>query len=377
MGNEDFNLDLQNDDIEDFAVDFGEVIETGGSGTSDFNELSNRPKYDSETMTGNTNIPKVPTKTSELTNDADFQTWSEVDGAINTAIGGLSIPTKTSDLTNDGSDGDSTYVEVDELATVATSGKYTDLTDTPTIPDAQIQSDWTQSDDTKVDYIKNKPTIPTVNDATLTITQNGTSKGTFTANDADNTTIEVSDTTYSNFTGTDGTAAGMAGLVPAPATTDAGKFLKADGTWAEAAGGGSGAIELTSANYDYPDAKPTGVALWRLPAGMYWAKQGVKVFTSTSNNSTSEKTLIVANSDYNYYTDIVTIYSAGEKNTYTAYKTTKATGAASSSYSNKGFLLSNRIVQTTGQANDDVMSQKAVTDALSALETRIAALEGN
>lgn len=32
--------------------------------------------------------------------------------------------------------------------------------------------------------------------------------------------------------GTDGTAAGAAGKVPAQATTDAGKFLKADGTWA-------------------------------------------------------------------------------------------------------------------------------------------------
>lgn len=32
----------------------------------------------------------------------------------------------------------------------------------PTIPDAQIQSDWNQSDNTKKDYIKNKPTIPTV-----------------------------------------------------------------------------------------------------------------------------------------------------------------------------------------------------------------------
>lgn len=32
----------------------------------------------------------------------------------------------------------------------------------PTIPDAQIQSDWNQSDNTAKDYIKNKPTIPTV-----------------------------------------------------------------------------------------------------------------------------------------------------------------------------------------------------------------------
>lgn len=44
--------------------------------------------------------------------------------------------------------------------------------------------------------------------------------------------------TYSDFVGTDGITAGTAGLVPAPATTDAGKFLKADGTW-DTAGGGS------------------------------------------------------------------------------------------------------------------------------------------
>ena len=40
--------------------------------------------------------------------------------------------------------------------------------------------------------------------------------------------------TYDVFTGTDGTTAGAKGLVPAPATTDAGKFLKADGTWDDA-----------------------------------------------------------------------------------------------------------------------------------------------
>lgn len=44
--------------------------------------------------------------------------------------------------------------------------------------------------------------------------------------------------TYTAFTGTDGTSAGTSGLVPAPATTDAGKFLKADGTWDSTGGGG-------------------------------------------------------------------------------------------------------------------------------------------
>ena len=177
-------------DNEKFTVEFGEVTNIGGGGTSDFDELTNRPKYNDTTMSSDTNIPKVPAKTS--------------------------------DLTNDGSDGDSTYVEADELAKVATSGSYADL--------------------------ENKPSIPTVNDATLTITQNGTSKGTFTANDADDTTIEVSDTTYSNFTGTDGTTAGAAGLVPAPATTDADKFLKADGTWDTAGGGGPTVVQTTGSS---------------------------------------------------------------------------------------------------------------------------------
>lgn len=54
--------------------------------------------------------------------------------------------------------------------------------------------------------------------------------------------------TYSNFTGTDGTAAGASGLVPAPATTDAGKFLKADGTWDTAGGGGVTVVQTTGSS---------------------------------------------------------------------------------------------------------------------------------
>ena len=46
-----------------------------------------------------------------------------------------------------------------DLATVATTGDYDDLTNKPTIPAAQVQSDWSQSDNTQVDYIKNKPDL--------------------------------------------------------------------------------------------------------------------------------------------------------------------------------------------------------------------------
>lgn len=46
------------------------------------------------------------------------------------------------------------------LALVATSGDYYDLDNLPTIPAAQIQSDWNQANNAALDFIKNKPTIP-------------------------------------------------------------------------------------------------------------------------------------------------------------------------------------------------------------------------
>lgn len=50
------------------------------------------------------------------------------------------------------------YALSSSLATVATTGSYNDLSDKPTIPAAQIQSDWNQATTTAKDYIKNKPT---------------------------------------------------------------------------------------------------------------------------------------------------------------------------------------------------------------------------
>ena len=49
-----------------------------------------------------------------------------------------------------------------DLARVATTGSYNDLTNKPIIPAGQIQSDWTQTNTSEVDYIKNKPNLATV-----------------------------------------------------------------------------------------------------------------------------------------------------------------------------------------------------------------------
>lgn len=76
-----------------------------------------------------------------------------------------------------------------ELATVAFSGDYNDLINRPAF--LQEQADWDQTDTDAPDYIKNKPTIPTVNDATLTIQKNWASVGTFTANASTNTAVNI------------------------------------------------------------------------------------------------------------------------------------------------------------------------------------------
>lgn len=99
-----------------------------------------------------TNVLNKPTNVSYWTNDAGY-------------ITSAALPTKTSDLTNDGSDGTSTYVEADDLATVATSGSYNDLS--------------------------NKPTIPTVNDATITIQRNSATVDSFTVNASQNKSINI------------------------------------------------------------------------------------------------------------------------------------------------------------------------------------------
>ena len=89
-----------------------------------------------------------------------------------------------------------------ELATVAFTGDYNDLINRPAF--LQLQSDWNQTDTDAPDYIKNKPTIPTVNDATLTIQKNWAGIGTFTANSSTNTSINITvPNVINNVTSTD------------------------------------------------------------------------------------------------------------------------------------------------------------------------------
>lgn len=95
-----FNI-VPNDDEEQFTVEFGEIMNTG---VIDFNELIHRPKYNNAVMTGETSIPVVPSQISELENNLNYQTETEVeakialeanarqqaDGQLQTTVGSLS-----------------------------------------------------------------------------------------------------------------------------------------------------------------------------------------------------------------------------------------------------------------------------------------------
>lgn len=94
--------------------------------------------------------------------------------------------------------------------------------------------------------------------------------------------------TYEDFVGTDGEESGAAGLVPAPEATDAGKFLKADGTW-DTAGGGD-VKHLTSADYNYPVNNPTRIALWLLDEGQYVIGDGTTQLNIGVRNSDTMST---------------------------------------------------------------------------------------
>ncbi len=172
--------------------------------TGSYNDLSNKPTIGNatltiqknsvavDTFTANATTAKtinitVPTKVSELTNDSNYATTTAVNAKVTTAqgssnankavitnaSGNITTGTITSGMITDGTiknvdiatDAAIAASKISGLATVATSGSYADLS--------------------------NKPTIPTVNNATLTIQKNGATVDTFTANASANKSINI------------------------------------------------------------------------------------------------------------------------------------------------------------------------------------------
>ena len=181
--------------------DAGITIDSALSSTSE-NPVQN--KVINSALNAKADSSDIPTKTSDLTNDsgfitgyaetdpifsasiasgitsADISAWngkSNFSGSYNDLTNKPTIPSKTSQLTND-SGYITSYTETDPIysasaaagitsANIATwnnksdfSGNYNDLTNKPTIPAAQVNSDWNAT--TGMARILNKPTLATV-----------------------------------------------------------------------------------------------------------------------------------------------------------------------------------------------------------------------
>lgn len=102
MNNENFNI-APNDENEEFAVEFGEIFNDGG--THDYNELDNQPQINGHTLEGN--------KTGEQ----------------------LDLQDKINDLDTirSGATKGATAVQPKDLARIATTGSYNDSLDKPSI----------------------------------------------------------------------------------------------------------------------------------------------------------------------------------------------------------------------------------------------------
>lgn len=101
----------------------------GGGGTSDYSELTNKPRINGVTLSGNKTSAElgiiIPTATSDLTNDSNF----------------------VSDFSYVHTDSNYTAVEKAKLAGIASGAEV------------NVQSDWNETDPTSDAYILNKPSI--------------------------------------------------------------------------------------------------------------------------------------------------------------------------------------------------------------------------
>lgn len=208
--------------------------------------------------------------TSDLENTSDYQTGSEVQAAISNEATAREAADNNLQTQIDAISASSDVTDI--VGTYAELQNY----DTSTLGDndiIKVLQDESQNEETT--YYRWSTTTQSFTligeegpyytkaqaDALLNAKQDTLTAG---ANiQISNNTISATDTTYSDFTGTDGTAAGAAGLVPAPATTDAGKFLKADGTWDDA----GSAINVVQ----YTGTSTTGVMSQNATTGMVFA----------------------------------------------------------------------------------------------------------
>lgn len=318
----------------------------------------------------------IPSKTSDLENDSNYQTGDEV----NQAIGLETTARENADIGLQGQiDALSAASDVTDIV-----GTYADLQayDTSKLKDndiIKVLQDENESDETTYyrwsthteeftligaegpyytksaadDKFQDKLTAG----SNITIDANNEISATDTTYTAgtnvsisSGNVISATDTTYSDFTGTDGQTAGTAGLVPAPATTDAGKFLGASGSW-ETVNAGPTVVQTTgtsqtdvmsqvaTTNMVYPSGNENDKR--RVMFGPYIGDTGKDVF-SVSIGSTSRTRGVYGGSTT---TGSIAILGETNKNGCVVI------GANAASYSGSNTLIGANTYVKNGAAN--------------------------
>ena len=138
--------------------------------TNSMSYIKNKPELSSVATSGSyndlTDKPTIPTLTSELTNDSNFLTESNLKtingesivGEGNLVIQGSGVQVQ-SDWAETNDQSVSYIKNKPTLSIVATSGSYNDLLNKPTIPEPQVNSDWNAQ--TGISQILNKPNMTT------------------------------------------------------------------------------------------------------------------------------------------------------------------------------------------------------------------------
>lgn len=155
--------------------------------------------------------------------------------------------------------------------------------------------------------------------------------------------------------------------------------------------GGDAFTELTSADNNYPANNPDGIAVWLLPLGLYKFADGVKVyFTSgdwyTASASNPLYTGVMMDNVGSITGRKFIIKFADHRSTAHLRETiriyTVFNNGTSGDYLNSGYVLrSADIYNGLNQSSTgwvlDAAQGKILNDKITALEARVAALEGN
>ena len=138
------------------------TVATSGS----YNDLSDKPTIPQQVQsdwnqTDSSAVDYIKNKPANLVQDADYvhtdNNFTDNDKAKLDGIAAGAEQNVQADWAQTNSSADDFIKNKPNLATVATSGSYNDLSDKPDIPSQQVQSDWAETDTTDPAYIKNKP----------------------------------------------------------------------------------------------------------------------------------------------------------------------------------------------------------------------------